>query len=551
MGSGSDIAATTTLAHAGEWEGAFAGMSEADQSGAIVDGDSLRDYATAAYMTGREDMYRELMGRAFDAYSDADAPLDAARTAFWIGLTLMFKGEHGRGGGWLARAGHLVEEVGKDCAEVGYLLLPRVEMNFGAGENKAAADIAAQALAIGEQHGDEDLAALARHLLGRAQLALGDVHNGLSALDETMVAITEERLSPIVTGLIYCSVIEACQRYQIVRRASEWTEALSSWCSRQPELVAFTGRCLIHRSEILLFDGRWSEAEVEAIAAKRRLAEGPAGHLAGPAHYQLGELNRLRGEFHAADESYRAASALGFDPQPGLALMRLRQGAGRSAAAAIRRALAAADAPPKRMRLLGAAFEIALGLKLLDEARAFKDEMQNLADTYHSDAVRASLAEMQGDLAAQDDELKRAAMSYAQAAELWRDLACPYRLARVRQRNAQLFAKLGDVEGALAEAHAARKGFASLGAKPERQDAETFIRSKTQSRGAILTRRQTEVLGLVAKGLTNREIAERLGLSERTVDRHVSDILNRIDAPTRAAAAAYAVSSGLVDKPTG
>lgn len=551
MGPGSDDATAVALAHAGEWEAAYSGMSEADQAGAHVDGDSLRDYATAAYMTGREDRYLDLMGRAFDAYTDADASLGAARTAFWIGLMLMFRGEHGRGGGWLARAGHLVEEANSDCAEVGYLLLPRVEMSFGAGDNNAAAEFATQALAVGERHGDEDLSAMARHLVGRAQLALGDAHQGLSALDETMVATTEGRLSPIVTGLIYCSVIEACQRYQIARRASEWTEALSSWCAKQPELVAFTGRCLIHRSEILLFDGRWLEAEVEAGAAIRRLAEGPAAHHAGPAHYQQGELYRLRGAYVAADASYREASLLGFDPQPGLALMRLRQGSGRSAAAAIGRALAAADAPTKRMRLLGAAFEIALGLSRSDEARAFRDEMQELAETYPSDAVTASLAEMQGDMAAHDNEPERAVKFYVRSAGLWRDLSCPYRLARVRLRSARTCATLGDVEGGVAEARAASESFAALGAEPDRQDAAKFIRRYTRSQGAILTGRQTEVLILVARGMTNRGIAESLGLSERTVDRHVSDILTRIDVPTRAAAAAYAVSSGLVDNPTG
>ena len=551
MGFASDFAAAIALAHAGEWEAAFIRMTEADESGAVVDGNGLREYATAAYMTGREDVFLDLMGRAFDAYTDAGAPLGAARTAFWIGLTLIFRGEHGRAGGWLARSSHLVEKAGKDCPEAGYLLLPRVEMSFSAGDNKAAAEFAVRALAVGEKHGDEDLSALARHLVGRAYLALGDTQQGLSALDESMVATTEGRLSPIVTGLIYCSVIEACHRFQIIQRASEWTAALSSWCSRQPGLVAFTGRCLIHRSEIMMFDGNWPEAEVEAGAAIRRLSEGTGARHAGPAYYQLGELHRLRGNYPAADESYRAASALGFDPQPGLALMRLRQGAGQSAAAAIRRALAAADAPTKRMRLLGAAFEIALGLKQLNEAEALRDEMQELAEIYPSEALNASLAEMQGDLAAQHLEAELAAKWYAEVAELWRELECPYRLARVRLRSARNCAALGDVDGALAEAQAASAGFASLGADPERRDAEAFIRDKIYGRDAILTRRQTEVLGLVAKGLTNREIAERLELSERTIDRHVSDILTRIDAPTRAAAAAYAVSSGLVENPTG
>ncbi len=552
MGPPSEITRTTAeLVRAGEWEAVFARMSAADEAGEIIGGDNLRDHATAAYMTGREDTYLDLMTRAFDSYAEAGGTHNAARTAFWIGLTLMFRGEVGRGSGWLARAGHLVEKTDSDCAEVGYLLLTRVEMSFGAGDNNSALGFAAKALAIGERKGDEDLAAMARHLVGRAQLALGDVHKGVSALDETMVATTEGRLSPIVTGLIYCSVIEACQRYQIVRRASEWTEALSSWCEKQPELVAFTGRCLIHRSEILLFDGRWPEAEAEADAAIRRLAEGPAAYNAAPAYYQQGDLYRLRGEYDAADASYRAASALGFDPQPGLSLMRLRQGNGRSAAAAIRRALAANDAPTKRMHLLEAAFEIALECGNPDDGRAHFDEMEAQVQAHPSDAVNATLAAMRGDLAAEDAEPEQAVKCYAQSAGIWRDLACPYRLARVRLRSARTFAALGDVEGAVAEASAAREGFAALGAEPDRRDAEAFMRKHVPGVGTLLTKRQAQVLDLIPRGLTNREIAARLGLSERTVDRHVSDILTRIDVPTRAAAAAFAVRSGLVDKPSG
>lgn len=536
---------------AGKWEAVFARMSGADEAGAIIGGDTLRDHATAAYMTGREDTYFDLMDRAFASYVEAGATHNAARTAFWIGLTLMFRGEVGRGGGWLARAGHLVESNDSDSAEVGYLLLPRVEMNFGAGDNNSALDLAEEALAIGERNHDEDLAAMARHLVGRAQLALGDVEEGLSALDETMVATVEGRLSPIVTGLIYCSVIEACQRYQIVRRASEWTEALSYWCKKQPELVAFTGRCLIHRSEILLFAGRWPEAGVEADAAIRRLAEGPAAYQAAPAYYQQGDLYRLQGEFDAADTSYRTASALGFDPQPGLSLMRLRQGNSHSAAAAIRRALAANDAPNRRMHLLEAAFEIALECGNPEDARSHFHEMEALAQAHPSDAANATLAAMQGNLAAEDGAPERAVKCYTQAADIWRDLACPYQIARVRLRSAWSFAAMGDVEGAAAEASAARDGFAALGAEPDRRDAEAFLRKHAPGARTVLTRRQLQVLNLISRGLTNREIAERLGLSERTVDRHVSDILTRINVPTRAAAAVFAVSSGLVDKPSG
>ena len=545
-GSDSPDGGAGSLARAGEWEAAYTRMCGRDEAAALTDGDALEMFATCAYMTGREDAYIDLMGRAFDAHAQADAPLRAARAAFWIGLTLMFRGETGLGGGWLARAETLVGDHGGPCAESGYIMLPRVEASFGAGDNQAAERIATEALAIGEKSGDADLAAIARHLVGRARMALGDIPGGLSAMDETMVATTEGRLSPIVTGLIYCSVIEACQRYQALRRASEWTEALSSWCAEQPELVAFTGRCLVHRSEILLFDGRWPEAETEARAAARRLAEGPAKHHAGPAFYQQGEVHRLQGRFEAADESYRAASALGFDPQPGLALMRLQQGRLQAAGAAIRRALAASDAPTLRMRLLPAAFEIALAAGDRAAATASCTEMEELAQTYASDAVAARVAEMRGDLGLTEGDAGLALRCYARAAALWREMQAPYQLCRVRQKTARACAMLGDAEGGLAEAQAALEGFARLGAEPDRKAVEAVMRQCDPARPAILTPRQTEVLTMIAAGLTNREIAARLGLSERTVDRHVSDILTRIDVPTRAAAVAFALTSGLM-----
>lgn len=539
-------ARAAALARSGKWQAAFDAYSAADAAGRVENGADLEDYATSAYMTGREDGFVDLMSRAFDAHCDAKNDLRAVRVAFWAGLTLMFRGEFGRGGGWLARAGKLVEAHGADCAERGYLMLPGVEAHFGAGENDRAESVAAEAAAIGDAFDDVELAAVARHLVGRARLAQGDIAGGLSALDEAMVATIEGRLSPIATGLVYCSVIEACQKYQILRRASEWTGALSDWCARQPELTAFTGRCLIHRSEVLSFDGLWPEAAAEAAKAIERLAGGPAAHQAGPAFYQQGELHRLRGELDAADEAFRAASALGYDPQPGLALMRLQVGRLGPAAASIRRALAAADTPVKRMRLLPAAGEIAIASEDPEAARAFTGEMEDLARRFPSEVAEAVAAEMRGDLALFEGETELSLQCLARAAELWREMRAPYRLCRARMKTARGCARLGDVEGALAEAAAARDGFARLGAAPDRRAAETFQGLVRDGREALLTARQSEVLRLVCKGLTNREIAARLGISERTVDRHVSDILTRLDVPTRTAAAAYAASHGLL-----
>ena len=540
-----ELAAVEGMFERGMWSAAFDLMSGLDARYPL-NGHALQSFATAAYMIGRESTFLELLERAFEAFCAGAEPLRAARSAFWIGLTLMFRGEYGRGNGWLVRSGRLVDGHGNDCVEQGYILLPRVEGSLASGDLSAADRYASEAVRIGGQFGDEDLLALGRHMRGRIQIESGNIPDGLKLLDETMIAATGGRLSPIVTGLIYCSVIEICQNYQIQKRAKEWTDALAGWCGKQPELVAFTGRCLIHRSEILIFDGKWPEAFAEAGAACRRLLAGPVEHHAGPAYYQEGEVLRLSGRFDEADESYRSASRLGFDPQPGLALMRLRQGKSQAALSSIKRTLATIRGPVGRMRLLPAAVEIMLATGDMETARQLGDELSGLAAHHASDAVEAATAEVIGDLSFAEGNLESALPSYGRAAELWRDLHAPYRLSRLRQKIGQTCVALGDSEGACREIEAAMDVFGKLGAEPDRKAAEASLRRLGKGVEGLLTPRQTDILQLVAEGLTNREIAQRLGLSERTVDRHVSDTLTRMDVPTRAAAAAFAISHGLI-----
>jgi DNA-binding CsgD family transcriptional regulator len=533
------------LASLGAWDRAYECLAAAERR-STLDGAGLELMATAAYMGGRDEEFALVLSRAFDAFIADGATLRAARAAFWIGLTFVFSGEMGRGGGWLARSRRLVEEHGAACAEQGYLLLPRVEASFGEGDLTAAERIASEAVAIGARFGDVDLVALARHLVGRARMSMGSVREGLELLDETMVAATEGKLAPIVTGLIYCSVIETCQKFQIYDRASEWTSALSDWCDRQAELVAFTGRCLIHRAEVMIFDGNWQDAVEEAALACKRLVAGGAGRFAGPAHYQAGEGLRLKGKYDLADESYRAAGGLGFNPQPGLALMLMSQGKSQSAWAGIRRSLAASDDPLGRIRTLPAAVEIALAVGETALAVAYAEELSGISARFPSRAGQAASAEALGDVHLAGGEAGLALRDYGRAADLWQAMGAPYQAARLRYKTGLTCDKLGDLDGALRELEAARAGFEALGAEPDRRAALRALDQIGRPQAALLTRRQMEVLKLVARGYTNREIAERLAISERTVDRHVSDMLSRINAPTRAAASAFAVGHGLI-----
>ncbi len=529
-----------------EWAGIFRELSEKDRRDEMRAAE-LERLAEAAYMLGSEDEFVSALERAFDRHLEKDRAQAAARCSFWIGLTLMFRGEFGRGNGWLARADRVLEALPADCAEHGYLLLPKVEQCLAAGDRETAYAHAARAAEIGVQCKDDDLAAMARHLQGRIRITAGDYESGMAFLDEAMLSVTSNQLSPIATGLVYCSVIDICQKHFATDRAREWTFALAHWCGKQADLVAFTGRCMIHRAEILIFDGHWDEAGREAGAASARLQQSLAKHHAGPAVYQQGEIFRLRGLFDEADAAYRVASGLGFDPQPGLALLRLRQGRGQPALSAIRRALQSVEDVPGRLRLLPAAVEITLAVGSTEDAQALCDTLQDCAQQCPSELVRAVAAEAIARVRLHQGQAGEALAHVRRAADLLREIRAPYHLARVRVLAAQIFLATGDVEGARNELGAAIERFHDLGAFPDEAYARKLRVSLASSRDGGLTRRQIEILRLIATGKTNPEIAAELGLSHRTVDRHVSDILTRLDVPTRAAATAHALLQGLID----
>ena len=251
------------------WASAHAALTHADQAGTLA-GEDLERLALSAYFIGRDSDYLESLRRAYHAYLGEGAITRAARTAFWLGLRLLFRGESGHANGWFGRARRLLDRERSDCVERAYLLLATAESQIDAGELAAASATASDAVNLGERFADADVIATAHHLLGRVRLREGKVRDGLALLDEAMVAVTGGELSPLVTGLIYCSVIDACQEVYALERAHEWTSALSGWCEQQPEMVAFSGICGVHRAEILQLRGDWSRALDEAARAARR-----------------------------------------------------------------------------------------------------------------------------------------------------------------------------------------------------------------------------------------------------------------------------------------
>lgn len=359
------------------WREAHARLSAADHE-APLGIEDLERLAVAAHLLGRDEESVDFWARAHHEALGLGQAARAARCAFWLGFGLVYRGEMARGGGWLARAAHLLEGQ-EDCAEQGYLLLPVALRTFGEGDSATAHAMFERVAGIADRFHDPDLSTLGQVGRGKAQIRLGDTKGGVALLDEAMVAVTAGEVSPILVGIVYCAVIEAFQEIFDLRRAQEWTAALSRWCESHPDLVPYRGQCLVYRAEIMQLRGAWQDAIDEADRARERLSEPSGQPTLGAAFFQLGELRRLRGEFAKAEEAYRQAHQRGRQPQPGLAQLRLAQGQVHAAAAAIRSAVEEARDRLTRSRLLPAHVEIMLAAADVGAARSAANELSKLA----------------------------------------------------------------------------------------------------------------------------------------------------------------------------
>jgi DNA-binding CsgD family transcriptional regulator len=540
------------------WSDAFELFSAADGVEALAPAD-LELLASAAYLIGRDDDALGAFERAHHAHLAAGPSqrTRAVRCAFWLGLLLMLRGESGHATAWLSRAQRLVDvlvlEHASDCVERGYLLIPIAEQQLAAGDSDAAYDTAKKAVEVGECFGDPDLTACARHLQGRALLLGGRIENGLALLDEAMLAATGGELSAVVTGLVYCSVIDACLQVYAFSRAREWTTALGGWCGEQPQLVAFTGTCIVHRVQILQLNGRWQNAITEVRGICERFSLGIGRRPPGAALYEQGEVHRLRGELQAAEDAYRNASEMGCEPQPGLALLRLSQGRTDAALSAIRRVATTVAGQLERSKLLPAYIEISLAVGEKDAARDACKELESIAERFPSDALRAISSQARAAVELSEGNAA-AAEGFARTAwRLWERIEAPYHAARARELLGLASGRLGDDEGKNLQLDAARAAFAKLGALADvaRIDASAEEPHAGGSTGdarsaSPLTARELQVLRHIATGKTNKAIARALFVSEKTVERHVSNIFVKLDVPSRAAATAFAYEHKLV-----
>jgi DNA-binding CsgD family transcriptional regulator len=480
----------------------------------------------------------DLLARAHQSFLALGESRAAARCAFWLGFIALLGSDVAQASGWLSRAQRLLEGD-SECVEKGYLFLPVGYRLVNGDEPGKAYDAFVQAGEIGKQFGDSDLVALSLQGQGRSLIRQGEITRGVALLDEAMVAVTAGEVSPLTAGGVYCSVLDACGEIFDLRRAQEWTSALERWCASQPDVVPYRGQCMVRRAEILQLHGAWEDAMAEAREACERFSRPPRPE-AGGAFYRLAELHRVRGEFDAAEKAYREASRWQRIPQPGMALLRLAQGRVEAASSSIRRVAEEVRDPGHRTRVLDHYVEIVLAAKDVAAARAAAEELAAIAQRFDAPLVDAMSARATGAVLLAEHDAKGALAELRRSWSLWCELDAPYEAARTRVLMAGACKEMDDCDTAKLELEMAREVFERLAAAPDLARLDNFLLQKSSSSTTVLTAREVQVLKLVASGKRNRAIAAKLGISEKTVARHISNIFNKLDISSRAAATAFA-----------
>lgn len=536
------------------WSEAYGRLSSVRLSNRLGN-DDLEQLAVAAYLSGNDEASQEAWVCAHQGWLRANDVARAVRCAFWLVMQLLSARELARAGGWLATTQRLLADCDRTGAEHGLILVLEARCHLRDGNLRAAQDASCRAAQLGDRSSDSDLKVFALLTQGLTAAAKGEHPAAGTLFDEAMVGVTHEDVSPIAVGTVSCAVIEACYEIADIGRAREWTAALSAWCRAQPDLVAFRGRCLVHRAETQRLSGDWSSALADAAQVCRRSsdpargsdAEGSQaswrGYPIGAAFYEVAEIHRQRGDYAEADAAYREASRYGRTPEPGLALLRLAQGRHEAADASIRRALGETRRRFGRACVLAASVEIMTARGDRDSARRSADELMRLARQVPTPLLRALAAQALGMVLLAGGDARGAVAPLRDAWAEWQELEIPYEAARVRVLIGLACRDLDDHDAAAMELDAARRVFLRLGAVPEIARIDRMLGRGTT---AGLTSREMQVIRLIAAGQTNGSIARTLAISERTVDRHVSNIYTKLDLSSRAAATAYAYEHGLV-----
>ena len=456
---------------AGDWPAAMAAL----QRGADVDSDPERLELLAAAAYGLGDLEGTLT-----AWEEVHAIelrhgelLAAARAGAMVALyLLMDTGLMAPVRGWLGRVDRLLTDHDETPVHALSAMLHAYE-RLMSGDLKLTSAWADRAVAIGDRHGVVPASTLGRVARARVTIFEGDVTRGIDLLDDVAVTLMSGEVDPLTTGMVYCELICAMQGLGEYGRADEWTRAMDVLRRRGDFFGGINGRCRVHRAEMLRLRGRHEEAEDEALHACDELRPWMRREFGWPLT-ELGTIRLRRGDLAGAEEAFRAAGTNGWDPQPGLALLRLARGEVAAAMAMIRDALERPmeipwkERPPvgglTRVPLLEACVPIAIAAGDLDAAAAATRELEDLADVYGSLSCRAVADLARGRLELARDRPESAQTSSRAAVEAWCEIGAPFEIASARLVLAEAYRAAGRDDLAAIEIDMATAGLGEAGA---------------------------------------------------------------------------------------
>ncbi len=514
-----------------------AARSSARQGTADLPLDELRLLAEGTWWLGDGARSRALDEEVFRRL-DADQRLEeAARQALDLGLEGVTRGDVVIGTAWLGRARRLLEGLPESVVH-GYLVYVDATYELDIHGDPVSAQQAATRLeALGREHGDAALSCFARVLEGFARVREGRTVEGFRSLDEAMLEVIAGRVPPRWAGDIYCTVIHVTHELGDWARMRSWTDALERWALPLSRTFMYATVTRVHQLQLVSAEGGWDEVLAEMEGPSRSLV-GSHGWLAGAGFQELGDVLRHRGRWADAAQAYRRARELGIDPQPGEALLAHAAGRSDEAATALRAAVEGRSRL-ERARLLLPSVEVGLACGDVDLAETAADELTATAGTYDTAGLRAWSAHADGLLALSRGQHGDAATALEAALRDSRSQGLRYAVARAHEHLSTARRGLGRDRAADADAATALMIYRELGAAPD------VARLTVSERPGGLTGREEEVLALVAGGAGNREVAQRLVISEKTVGRHLANIFAKLDVGSRTAAAAWAHEHGI------
>ena len=475
-----------------EWAQAYEALNESDAVHDLT-GDDLERLAESARWSRHYPDMLDAFERAFARYSAAGDRRGAARVALQLTWEHYQRGDDALVAGWIGQATSLLEGD-TECGEYARLLTLSGFGLLRGGSHEGGRDLLVQAVELARRVGDRDVEGLARIYLGHALVNLGDKPAGLAMVDEATAAALSGDLGVHAAGAIYCSTIFLCRNTGDWRRAGEWTDASLRWCQRE-SVSDFPGLCRFHRAEVLRFHGSLDQAEQDALAAVQELMTS-APRWAAWAHHELGEVRRRRGNRTGARAAFQDASELGFDPQPGLALLHLDEGDALAAQRALRRAVADDDllAVEARGLVLPAQVTTEIAAGDLDTARAALAALEEQADLMGSAAFAAAVATAGGEIALAEGRVADAVRALRRAWRAWREVEAPYEEASVRALLANAYRAEGDADSAQLELEAAQSAFARIGATGQIERLAVVLAQAAPETRAVRTFMFTDIV---------------------------------------------------------